>query len=56
MAEASLTPYRRSFRPAIDASFPKFVEQELDKIAVVTNHIIQAINELEARVKALETP
>lgn len=48
--------YSRNIRPAMPESFPRYVEEELDKIAVTISQIIQAVEALEARVAALETP
>jgi hypothetical protein len=49
MASTNLAPYKRSIRPALADSFPKYVEQELDKIGVVTGNVagvLQTIGEL----------
>jgi hypothetical protein len=53
MALSRLNPYRRVIRPVIDASFPKYVEQELDKIGVVTSDIVAQLKALQEQVDAL---
>jgi hypothetical protein len=49
---SKLTPYRRPIRPSFPDSSDRYVDQELDRIAVVTSNIIQAIQDLDARLTA----
>lgn len=51
-----LTPYRRAVRPVQPESFPRYVEQELDKIMRGLEQRDAVIRALEARVADLETP
>ena len=51
-----LVPYQRAIRPVMPDSFPRYVEQELDKIAVATSNIISALKDLNTRVEVLEGP
>lgn len=54
MDASRLNPYARSLRPALPASLPQYIDAELQKIAVATQNIVQAIQDLDARTKALE--
>lgn len=51
-----LINYRRGPRYASAESFPRWVEDELDKITTTTGNIIEVLRALEARIAALEPP
>lgn len=53
---SKLIPYRRSLRPALPESLPQYLDTEFQKIATATNNIVQALQEQDARIKALEAP
>lgn len=48
----TLTPYRKAIRPVQPQSFPQFVDNELDRLAITTNQIITALRDLDARLTA----
>lgn len=49
-----LTAYRRGIRPVSPDSFPRFVEQELEKVSTTSSELLAAVKALDARLKALE--
>lgn len=49
-----LIPFRRQLRPVDPASLPIYLDQELERVAMVTVNYHQALTELEARIAALE--
>lgn len=51
-----LAAYRRGIRPVLPDSFPQHADKELDRVAQVTNQLLQAIQDLNLRVTDLETP
>lgn len=51
---AKLQPYRRQFRPASPESLPVFMDGELRRLGTSSREIVEAIQALEARIKALE--
>lgn len=50
---ASLIPYRRNPRPVGPDSFPPYVERELQRAAVTTAAIVQALKDLDERLAAI---
>lgn len=48
-----IPPYRRVIRPVVPESFPRYVEQELDKIGRTLEAIRLAVLELQTAVEAL---
>lgn len=50
---AALIPYRRNPRPVGPASFPPFVEQELQRAATATSSLVQVVKDLDERLTAL---
>lgn len=50
---ASLIPYRRNPRPVGPDSFPPYVERELQRAAVTTAALVQALKDLDERLSAL---
>lgn len=53
---AKIKPYVRSIRPTMPDSLPRYTDQELDKIGRLTITLLQALQDLNNRIAALETP
>lgn len=43
----SITPYRRSIRPVQPESFPRYVEQELDKVGKTAQGLVEAVQSID---------
>jgi len=51
---AKLIPYQRRVRPPIADSFPTFVESELRRVDTSSREVVQALQDLNDRITALE--
>jgi hypothetical protein len=51
---AKLQKYRKGVRPVQPESLPAFVDRELDRIALITVSLVEALQELDARLAILE--
>lgn len=51
-----LQVYKRGPQPALPESQLRYIQEELRKLEQMLETVVEALNELEARVKDLETP
>lgn len=52
MAENVLAPYLRAPRPTLRESQDKYLDDELRKIEMVTHRLVEAVEDIRARLNA----
>jgi hypothetical protein len=54
MQAERLQPYRRGLRPALPESLPAYLDVELQRLSVIITDLVGLVQNLDARIAALE--